>query len=441
MIAKSVEETGDKTYTVTIFDYVNDSAGNHITAADIAWSYNTAMTSGKLRPLGDVESVTATGDYTVEFVFKVDFGPGGLDKVLTECPIISQAAYEASPDQFATKPVTTSPYVLTEYVPGSSLTFESRADYWQTDPTLRTLFSQANVQKIVFQVITEPAQNAIALETGSVDISSGVTQDDLPRFQDNPDYSVFNFLDNLTQVLEPNGSEGNPFTNQELRQAVAYAIDTTAMCQAVAPGACAAAHTIGNSNFGGYLTKWDTEPYYEYDLDKAKELFAASGYAAGDLTVKLLGQNDARTGLIAQIIQSQLNELGITVEINQVEPAVYNELMFDPTAYDLMIGASAGGDFIFNPWLLVYDQNRNNGTTVNFFKDDELQALLMTASSSDGFTPENVDAAQQYQKDKLYVYGMLSFNNIIVGVDGVSNIVRDTRGQVIPGACEYSPDF
>ena len=59
MIAKSWEQTGDMTYLVTIFDYVYDSAGNHIMASDVAWSYNTAMAEGMMRPLGDIESVTA----------------------------------------------------------------------------------------------------------------------------------------------------------------------------------------------------------------------------------------------------------------------------------------------------------------------------------------------------------------------------------------------
>jgi len=440
MIAKTWEQTGDTTYLVTIFDNVYDSAGNHIMASDVAWSYNTAMAVGMMRPLGDVESVTAKDDYTVEFVFKKVLGPGGLDKLLSECPIVSQA-FEATLDQFSTQPVTTGPYVLTEYTPGSSLTFEARPDYWQTDPASRTLFSQANVQKIVFQVITEPAQHAIALQTGTADISASVTGDDIALFEGVPGYTVFKFLDNLTQVLEFNGSEGNPFTNLELRQAVAYAIDTTAMCDAVSPGTCAAAHTIGNVNFGGYLTKWDTEPYNEYDFAKAQDLFTTAGYKPGDLTVKLLAQNDTRIGLMAQIIQSQLGELGITVNIEQVEPTTFNELVLDPASYDLVINAAAGGDFIFSPWQLVYDQNRNNGTTANFFLDDQLQALLNTASSLDGFTPENVDAFQQYQKEQMYAYGMLSFKNLVVSVDGITQVVRDTRGQIIPGACEYSPDF
>ena len=129
------------------------------------------------------------------------------------------------------------------------------------------------------------------------------------------------------------------------------------------------------------------------------------------------------------------------MEINQVEQAVYDPLANDPTAWDLRIGAAAGGDYIFNPWKLVYDQARYNGATSNFFVDNQLQALLDTASSIDGFTPENVDAFYQYDKEQLYAYGMLSYFNNVVSVDGITKVVRDTRGQIIPGACEYAPGF
>jgi ABC-type transport system substrate-binding protein len=167
-----------------------------------------------------------------------------------------------------------------------------------------------------------------------------------------------------------------------------------------------------------------------------------AGYKPGDLKVRLLGQNDARTGLIAQVIQAALAQIGITVNISLVEPAVFNTLQYDPTAYDLLLGAAAGGDFIFNPWQLVYDQNRNKGTTANFFKDDKLQSLLMTASGSTaGFTPANVDAVHQYQKQQLYAFGLLSYQNNVVSVKGVNKIVRDTRGQIIPGACQYASNF
>jgi ABC-type transport system substrate-binding protein len=366
---------------------------------------------------------------------------GDLEKVLCEAPIVSQASYEASPDQFATKPITSGPYLLTDYVPGSSLTFEKRADYWQKDLSQGPKYNQANVQKAVFQIIAEQAQHAVALETGSADVSAYVSSSDADRFKGNADFSISTFQDNLTNFLGSNGSAGNVFTNKELRQAVAYAIDSTAMCEAVSPGACFPAHTIGNSNFGGYMTKWDTENYYNFDLAKAKELLTTSGHKAGELTVKLLAQNDGRSGLMAQVIQSQLKDLGINVEISQVESPVFNQLKTDPKAWDLIIDAAAGGDFINNPWQLIYDQNRNNGTTGGFVKDDKLQGLLDAISAKDGFTPENIDAFQQYQKEQAYSYGLLSFANIVVSNSGITKVAMDGRGQVVPGPSEYSADF
>jgi ABC-type transport system substrate-binding protein len=439
-IAKSFEQKDDKTFVVTLFDTVTDSAGNKITAGDVAFSYNTAMAANAYRPLGDVASVTATGDYTVEIVTKEVVGVGGFSKISTECPVVSQKAYKASADQFATKPITTAAYTLTEYVPGSSLTFERRADYWQTDATMRPVVAQANVQTAVFQIITEPAQNTVALQTGSADISTSIPGSDISLFDGQPGFIVTKNMDNLTQLLAFNGTEGNPFTSKELRQAVSYAIDKKALCEAVAPGACNPSHVLGNSNFIGYMSKWDTEPYYEYDLAKAKELFAASGAKDG-LTVTLYGQNDAKTGLIAQVIQADLAELGITVNITQVEPSVFNTEEYDPTKWDLLLNAAAGGDYIFSPWQLMLDQKRYNGTTSNWFKDDQLQQLMNTAADESTFNDANVDAAWQYIKEQDYMMGLLSYVNNIVAVDGITKVHLDFRGFVVPGACEYAPDY
>lgn len=436
-IAKSYEKVADRTYDVTIFETVTDSAGNHVTAADVAYSFTTAMELGNLRPLGDLESVTAKSDYVVTFVTKTDLG-GGINKVLIECPIVSQKAYEASPDQMATKPITTSAYVLTEYVPGSSLTFERRADYWQTDPTMSPVVTKSNVQTAVFNIITEPAQHTIALQTGAADVSTSVPGSDVSLFDGVAGYTVNRKVDNLTQVLAFNGSEGHVLTSKELRQAISYAIDRQALCDAVSPGACNPSHEIGNANFIGYLTKWDSEPYYEFDLAKAKELYAASG-APANLTLTLLAQSQPpTTGLVCQVIQAQLAELGITVNIVQVDPPVFNQDVTMPEKWDLSLNSAAGGDFVYSPWQLMLDQKRYNGTTSNWFKDDQLQSLMDAAATNP--SDANADAAWQYIKEQDYMQGLFSYVNNIVSISSVKSVFLDSRGFVVPGACEYTQE-
>lgn len=217
--------------------------------------------------------------------------------------------------------------------------------------------------------------------------------------------------------------------------AISYAIDKQALCDAVSPGACNPANEIGNSNFIGYLTKWDSEPYYDFDLAKAKELYASSG-APANLTLTLLAQSQPpSTGLVCQVIQAQLAELGITVNIVQVDPPVFNTEKTDPTKWDLSVDAAAGGDFVYSPWALMFDQERYNGTTSNWFKDDQLQTLL-TAAKTDA-TDANVDAAWQYIKEQNYMLGLFSYVNNIVSISSFSSVYLDKRGFVVPGACEY----
>jgi hypothetical protein len=64
-----------------------------------------------------------------------------------------------------------------------------------------------------------------------------------------------------------------------------------------------------------------------------------------------------------------------------------------------------------------------------------------TAAAEDTFTPENVDAAWQYIKDTVYAYGLFSYVNNTVSVSGITEVFHDHRGFVLPGVCEYAPDF
>jgi len=121
-----------------------------------------------------------------------------------------------------------------------------------------------------------------------------------------------------------------------------------------------------------------------------------------------------------------------------VDPPVFNTEKTDPTKWDLMLDATAGGDFVFSPWKLMFDQARYNGTTSNWFKDDQLQALMDTASADATFNDANVDAAWQYIKEQDYMQGLFSYVNNIVSVSDVTSVFLDGRGFVVPGACEYA---
>lgn len=441
VIMKDYKKISDNTYQVSIYDYIYDTAGNHLTAKDVAWCYNTAKEMGNLPKLKDIVSVKAINDYTVEFVFN-SLKAGDLETLWSECPIVTQAAYEASKDKMATTPVGTTAYKLKSFTPSSSIVFEKTDKYWQKDISKITTLSRANIDIIDFQIIPEASQMAIALETGKIDISTRVAENDLPRFEQggssSKDFIVYKLQKNQSDYLVFNCSENNVFANQALRQAVAYAIDKEGIINGVYKGKALICKTFGNSKYADYNKKWENEEYFDYNLEKAKQLFSQSGYKPGQLNVRIMTGSLENLKKEAQMIQGYLSEIGINSNIVSYESSLFNTYKYDPKQYDLMIDQYASTDYLVNIWKLMFDNTQyKNGKTMNFVKDDKLQQLLTTARSINGHTQENVDAFHYYLKDKAYAIALVNAFDNIVHRNTVTKIVTDARGFVIPGACEY----
>ena len=200
-------------------------------------------------------------------------------------------------------------------------------------------------------------------------------------------------------------------------------------------------HTIGNANFNGYLEKWNSEPYYDLDLTKAKELFTASGATVGhDRQVAVPERSQERADGSGHPVAAERDRDHRRDQRSGA--ALYTiSSKYDPTAWDLLLDATAGGDQVYSPWALLYAADRYNGTTSNWFDDPELQALLAAASADGGQTEANLDAFVTYDREHVYALGLLSWQNNVVSVSGVTKIFTDKRGQIIPGACEYAADF
>lgn len=440
VLMKDYQKVSDLEYKLTLYDNIYDTAGNHLTASDVAFCYNTAIKLGNLTKLNQIASVTAVDEYTVDFKFK-KLQVGDLAVLWSECPIVTQAAYEASKDKMATDPVGTGPYKMTSYIPGNSITFEKTNKYWQTDTSKINVNSQANVDKIVYQIIPDPSQQTVALETGKIDLSSSINNTDLTRFQvgeNSKKFTITRERENLTDILLFNCYTGNPFTNKALRQAVAYAIDDNAIVKGALNGLGVASKIPGNSKYPDYNKSWDTKNYYGFDLNKAKELLAQAGYKPGQLTVNLMSTSDDPHVKEAQVIQAELKDLGINVKISSYDGALYNAYKFDPTKWDLLINQAASTDYIVNVWKLMWDDTAYKYGTGNFFKDDKMQSLLMTACSIDGHTQANVDAFLSYTMDQCYGIGLAEEYDNFVHSNKITKLVFDCKGFVVPGACQYS---
>lgn len=441
VLMKSYKKVNNLEYTLTLYDNIYDTAGNHLTAKDIAFCYNTAKKLGNLSKLTAITSITAVNEYTVDFKF-AKLQIGDLAVLWSECPIVTQAAYEASKDSMSKTPVATGAYKMTSYITGNSITFEKTNKYWQKDKSKICVNSQANVDKIVYQIIPEPSQQSVALETGKIDLSFFIDATDLPRFKaggaNSKNYSVTQAGQNLTDLLQFNMYKGNPFTNKSLRQAVAYAIDDNGIVKGALNGQGVASKIPGNAKYPDYNKDWDKKNYYGYNLDKAKQLLAKAGYKAGQLTITLVSQNDGPHTAEAQVIQAMLSELGINVKISSYDGSLYNTYKLDPTKWDLLINQAASTDYLVNVWKLVWDDTAYKYGTSCFFKDSNMQALLMNACSMNGHNQVSVDKFLSYAIDNCSIIGLAQEYDNFVHSKKITNLVYDCKGFVVPGACKYS---
>lgn len=407
LLAKDWHQTDEDGYEfeVEIYDYIHDWEGNPITADDVVFSIEQIKKSGNLNAIfNKLETVEKLDDYTIRLTMNQN-EYGDIQDVLWYSTVVSQKAFEESGDEMATKMVATGPYKITDFVNSSSVTFERTEDYWQTDDSLKGPYAAQNVDVIEAVCITESSQQEVSLETGTIDFMQDMAGHSIQQLEgyDNIDYSINSAPNQYIWYLSANG----PLANENLRKAVAYAIDADAVNEAAYEGVMIPSGW-GMDIFSDYNTEWDKEEYYPYDVEKAKELISQEGAEGTHLRIVATG-----TGVtMDEVVQAYLIDAGFDVELVEEELATYLTDATDPTAYDI-ICITPNSTSNIGLWKIVLDQrNYEAGTTVNGFKDDELQSLLETAGSIEGHTQENMDKLYQYIVDRCYLYSTFNVSNV-----------------------------
>jgi ABC-type transport system substrate-binding protein len=264
VLAKSYEKVDSKTVRITLYDNIKDSAGNPFTADDAIFSTQKCIESGNQPQTSMIVNMTKIDDYTFEYAFSADVMEqlGTWDDIATKVWCVTKAAYEASSDGMEIDPVTTSPYKVAEFVPGSSLTLTKVDDYWQTDATQTMYQYYTNADTIVFKFIPDQAQIAIALQNGDIDISNAISGTDMVLFNeggtDADRFSVTNIAKNQAYVNVYNCSATSVCSDLNLRMAIAYSWDANAIIEQALQGDGIPVYVpVGTAKYADYNKDWD----------------------------------------------------------------------------------------------------------------------------------------------------------------------------------------
>lgn len=448
MLAKSYKKLPEKStpthvvYEIELYDYIKDSAGNPITADDVVFSYEECLNNGSGNQhtalTGNMDSIEKTGDYTVELACNKE-AAGAVERMMSRVHVVSKKAYEESGDCMRTQPVGTGAYLVESWVTGSSLTLVKNEDYWQKEE-LWGDFQKQNADRIEYYFVTEAAQTAIGLETGSYDVVTTLNYTNAARFMEggasSEGFAVTQLRDSIIQQMWVNRSEDSPLHDLRIAQAVLYAIDVDALIQVVMEGHGEPEYCYGSDISIGYQEKWATEPYYQYDPDKAKALLDEAGYKPGDFTLTILCDTDEVRSKTAQTIQLLLADVGIQSEVTSFEQALWNTYQTDTEKFDLNISYNTTSGHITALWNQLNSQQYAEHNMAGV-RDDKLDSLLDQAAISQD--PADIDAAKQYMTEQAYHYSLFHKQaNYVTNSNVVREPVFDTRGNFVPTASVYT---
>ncbi len=427
VIAESYEQIDDTTYRVKLKENVHDSENNPITAEDVVFSMQQGAAGNMAATFkySTDEICAAISDYEVEFYFAQQTSYA-FTSMMNQIIIIDKGAYEASDDEFVNNPIGTGPYVLTDWVVGSSMTFEQNENYWDDDPYP---YFEQNMETITYKVIAEAAQRAIELETGGVDLIYDCQATDLSRFQSNTDF-VANQV-NSTRVLNIyfNCSEYSNCRDVRMRQAVAYAVDRNAIAVAACEGLGEASMSIAHPVTMEWRDRYAEQEFYSQDIAKAQELvdeLAAEGYP---LEFSIMTDENATKRAAATIIQEACKQIGVTVEIEQLESAVFQSRYGDLTAWDSYMGQNASQ--IYTTALMTTQIDRTG-----YPADSELRTAIDEAFKV--YDEATSDTVVELWNEEIPILPLVNIQVVYVykaGLVGAESL--DLNNIIHPGSCSW----
>lgn len=298
-------------YTFTLREGVKFHNGDPVTAEDVIYSINRCAgnsgDSALVSALSAIQDLKATDERTV--TFRLEQPDMELIYFLTAA-IIPQS----SEGQTGFIPGT-GPFQLVSRSPQENIIMERFDDYWGTP---------AKVSKVTYQIYEDSTALMMALKGGSVDICAHLTSAQTAQLGD--DFTVAEGTMNLVQAVYLNNAVA-PFDNQQVRQALCYAIDRQSIMDMIADGHGTA---LGSSIYPAFTKYFLPElvQKYPYDPAKAKELLAQAGYPNGfDMTISVPSNYQPHMDT-AEVVAEQLRAVGVNVTIQPMEWGVWHEQVY-----------------------------------------------------------------------------------------------------------------
>ena len=282
--------------------------------------------------------------------------------------------------------VGTGPYMLASYTQSQQAVLKRNPNYWRG-------WNGNHFDRIIIKYTQEPSTERLLIEQGEADVALFLPDDVVESLDGKPGMVVTNIPSlNLYYIVLP--CKKGPTADPKVRQAIAYGFNYDAFINDMLRGKAKQARGPIPSNFVGFNPN---VPQYHYDPAKAKQLLAEAGHPNGGFTIKYTYE----TGYwwkrpLGELFQSNMKDLGIKVEIQELSASAWAGLLSNPETADHAFGLvwwptlASPYDYMWS----IFATGAQGSAAYNwgYYSNPKLDALLDKATAE----PDDAKRMQMY---------------------------------------------
>ena len=296
------------------------------------------------------------------------------------------------------------PFIVSDYVSGSSISMTRLSDYWRMHPLYPDM-RMPFVDNVVMLVIADASTRIAALRTAKIDVLQGVSLDDYESLMaSNPELKSSKYLPlGWSSVMMRVDKPDLPWYDKKVRHALQMAIDRDAIAQKLYKGEASIYEwpVRSEGTFEKLFTPMNELPasvqeLFKYQPQKAKQLLADAGFPNGFKANIIARTKDVD---MLSIIKGYWAAIGVDLTLDVKEAGVFRGIQLGRTHEEMIVNDISGRYVqVMDPWL---PGGWQNGTFIDTPETKEhIDTVLADFSSLDKlgtayakFTPYILDMA------------------------------------------------